>query len=620
MRWGIWLTSGLTFGLMASGCDDGAGGEPPDVDAARVADQGPTDAAPPIDACRACDGGLRLVDFGPPPDAAVDQGPQPLRPIDEGCSDIYAQDKLPVFYVDIAPEEWAAIQDEFANWEAREAMGLPIKPYHPVERFRYEGEVILDAQIRLKANNRFSWRPPKMQFVINFRKEDRSKRFHGLRKLNLDAPWYDPTLLRERMALSFLREAGLPASCANNAVLFVNNEFYGLYTNKEHVDKEFLERNFDDPEGDLWKYGWEIRTNEDEATPERRDAIWGTQTIEAFGQYVERDQAVRVWAAEAMLPHHDGYVCCNHNFYLYDHPTRGFQFVLHDLDIAFQGFDMTNPTLNLHRTGHRRADHFGLAMADPAWRLAFARAVDALRPLYDPDEFERRLDAWVEQTAVAYASDPNLPFERDDRRPALAKMRAFFAPRRAYIDRFTDQALACERGEPGRDRDGDGVDECSDCDDLNQQIAPGNADGCNARDDDCDGRVDEDQVCADCTVVEGAARYALCAAPQAWFDGHSTCARQGGTFAIPLDDADRLLLAEAAGMEHADRWWIGANDGSEEARWVDAAGQQIMAPPFAEGQPNGGDDQNCATLDPARGGAWADEDCLAPLPVICRLP
>ncbi|MGK0360288.1 MAG: hypothetical protein ACI9U2_002601 [Bradymonadia bacterium] len=615
MRW--WLSIALLFGL---GCDDGAGGDPsPD---ALQDDMAVMDAALERDACTtACDGGIRLVDFGeppPPPDAMVEQ---PLRPIDEGCSDLYSQDILPVYYVDIDPEEWAAIQDEFANWQAREAMGLPIKPYHPVARFRYEGEVVLDAQIRLKANNRFSWVPPKMQFVINFRKEDRSKRFHGQRKLNLDAPWYDPTLLRERVALSFLREAGLPAACANNAVLFVNNAFYGLYTNKEHVDKEFLERNFDDPEGDLWKYGWEIRTNSQTATPERRDALWGSSTIEDFGQLVDREQTVKAWAAESMLPHHDGYVCCNHNFYVYDHPSRGFQFVLHDLDIAYQGFDMTNPTLNLHRTGQRRADHFGLAMADPEWRQDFARAVEEMRELYDPVEFERRLDTWTAQTAVAFASDPNLPFEREDRRPALAKMRAFFAPRRAYIDAFTEQALACDRGDPGRDRDGDGVDECSDCDDLNRQIRPGNPDACNEQDDDCDGRVDEDQVCADCAVVEGeTARYALCAAPQAWFDGHRTCARQGGIYAIPLDDADRMLLAEAAGMLLNDRWWIGANDGSEEERWSNREGVQIEAPPFAEGQPNGGDDQNCATLDPSRGGAWADEDCLSALPVICQLP
>ena len=42
------------------------------------------------------------------------------------------RDVMPVFEVEIADAEWAALQDEFANWEIREQQGLPLKPYHPI--------------------------------------------------------------------------------------------------------------------------------------------------------------------------------------------------------------------------------------------------------------------------------------------------------------------------------------------------------------------------------------------------------------------------------------------------------------------------------------------------------
>ncbi len=297
----------LLYVFAAAGCDDddGVSEAEPSSDAAVTSD-GTSGTSP--DACLECPDGRVLViaDFGTRD--AADAAPEPeLRPIDDGCSDLYSQEILPRFYVEIEDAEWAAIQDEFAHPRERESAGLPLKPYHPVRAFRYEDEVLEDTMIRLKGNPHFSWRPPKMQFVISFRQYDRSGRFHGLRKLNLDAPWYDRTLIRERVALSFLREAGMPASCANNALLFVNGQFYGLYVNKEHVDKEFLERNFDDPEGNLYMYGFELKTNEREADVARKDALWATQTIQEFESFVDRAQVVMEWAAEAMLPHVDDF-------------------------------------------------------------------------------------------------------------------------------------------------------------------------------------------------------------------------------------------------------------------------------------------------------------------------
>ena len=606
--------------LAASGCDDD-GGAP-----AAQAEAGPdaalvADGASP-DACPGCPDGrvIRAADFGAPGER--DAAPAPtLRPVDDGCSDLYSQDVLPRFYVEIEDAEWAAIQDEFAHPREREAAGLPLKPYHPVRAFRYEDEVLEDTMIRLKGNPHFSWRPPKMQFVISFREYDRSRRFHGLRKLNLDAPWYDRTLIRERVALSFLREAGMPASCANNALVFVNGEFYGLYVNKEHVDKEFLERNFDDPEGNLYKYGFELKTNEAEADVARKDALWATQTIQEFEAFVDRAQVVLEWAAEAMLPHFDGYWCCNHNYYVYDHPGRGFLFVPHDMDITFDSVPLGHSRPQ-HPLVHppRAARHFGLAMAEPSWREDFVLAVEAMLHAYDPGELERRVDFYARQTADAFDADPNLPFEREERRAARQSLRDYFAPRRAYLDEFVNKALACQRGEPGGDLDGDGVDACEDCDDLNRQVRPGAHDTCNERDDDCDGRVDEAETCADCEeqVIAGI-RYALCPAPQAWVDGPAACARQGGRYAVPVDLETLAALATAVAPLDDGPWWVGANDGGAEDRWVDRQAL-VVDPPWAEGQPNGHRGQNCATIDPGRDGLWADESCLRPLPIVCELP
>jgi hypothetical protein len=609
----------LIFAVCLVACGGGGGGGAGDApeDAAR-------DAAPPArDACPTCLDAyvLHRADAAPGRDAAPE--PPPLRDVDQGCSDLFSQVILPTFEIEIDPQEWAALQDDFAHPGDREAMGLPPKPYHPLRKFRYGDEVVNDAMIRLKGNPYFSWVPPKMQFVISFKEVNPKGRFHGLRKLSLDAPWYDRTLLRERLALSFLREAGLPASCANNARLIVNGEYYGLYVNKEQVDKEFLERNFADPEGNLYKYGFELKTNEDEADVARRDALVAAADLPAFEALVDRSQAVAAWAGEAMLPDPDGYWCCNHNFYLYDQPGGGFAWIPYDLDIAFNSEPVAPqpPAVGPIEFSGGQPAQFVLAMADAGWRADFAAAVARMLPAYDPDEFNRRLDAWDAQIGDAFFADPNLPFATAEHGRALQALRAYFRPRREYLEQWVDEQLACQRGEAGRDRDGDGVGACADCGDLDRNVHPGAHDACNQRDDDCDGRIDEDETCADCVpVTVGEAQFSLCAAPETWFDAHGTCARAGGALAVPLDEAARTALAQAAEPLAMEGWWIGANDGGAENHWVDPDGHAIDAPPWGAGRPNGARDQNCAVLEPGEGGAWNDEDCTDLHPVVCALP
>jgi hypothetical protein len=114
-----------------------------------------------------------------------------------GCPDLFAEDRLPTYRVEISPAEWAKLEDEFLHREAREAAGLDPNPWHPVV-FRHEDEVVDTAMIRLKGQS--SWDlavaldpDPKMQFVLSFNELDKRGRFHGLRKIVLDMPRNDRT-------------------------------------------------------------------------------------------------------------------------------------------------------------------------------------------------------------------------------------------------------------------------------------------------------------------------------------------------------------------------------------------------------------------------------------------
>jgi hypothetical protein len=63
----------------------------------------------------------------------------------------------------------------------------------------------------------------------------------------------DPTFIAERLSYLVYRSAKLPAPRANSALLYVNGQPYGVYTNLETEDKTFLRRWFPSADGNLYE-------------------------------------------------------------------------------------------------------------------------------------------------------------------------------------------------------------------------------------------------------------------------------------------------------------------------------------------------------------------------------
>jgi len=342
------------------------------------------------------------------------------------CADLYDPEIVPTFELEIEPEEWTALEADCASY---------VKQYRPIV-FRY-GDEAQDAMIRLKGN--WSWICEKMQFVVSFNEVDPDARFHGLRKIVLDAPWYDPTLLHERMAMDVLSRVGVPYSCVNNARLNVNGEYYGAYANVERIDHEYLERHFAEHDGNLYEGGWELKTNEDTADTSDRDAFWAATDIDALDAIVDLDEAVAAWAGEAMLPDPDSYWAgVEINFYLYDYPGRGFLFLPYDADISFAEniwpeAAYADPITYQHPEWLREVQ-YQVALSDPFWCEAFVDALVAAREAHDVGLMQGKLDTWSAQIQDAVAEDPNKTFSTGEHTTAVAALRDFFETRADFVD------------------------------------------------------------------------------------------------------------------------------------------------------------------------------------------
>ncbi len=485
------------------------------------------------------------------------------------CPDIYDQDIIPTFEVEIAPEVWDQIVYEYQHWRELEDQGLPIKNYYPLRSFRYGDEVIYDAMIRLKGSPESSWDSPKMQFKISFNEVDPKHRFRGLRKLNLDAPDKDPTMLRERLGMALFRDLGIPAACVNHARLVINGEYYGLFVNIENVDKEFLQRNFGkDDEGNLYKYD-RLETNEEEGDTSDLDQFMNDPDISTLEDIVDLEEAILEWATEAVIPHMDGFFVGGINYYLYNHPKRGFIFIPHDVDYSFEVGDF-NADLITYEVGWGlgKPKQFLTVISDPEWYLRYLDAVETALDAYDVETMRARLDVWAQQIADAIDEDPNKNFTTEEHIEQVQVLRKFIEDRAYFVALWLD----CKRGE------------------------------------------------GDYEIVDwGEHRFCFWHTQCSWENALDFCESMGGSLAVPTDEDEQNFLVDRAFEMLADNWWIGANDIENEGVWTSPDGVELTYLPWADGQPNGDETQNCVVIDEHLEGFWNDKYCQEVYPSICRL-
>lgn len=453
-----------------------------------------------------CDGrvhGLLLAPDGDGQGGEPDGGPSfGARP----CADVFDPDVLVSVHLELDDDDLAALEADFRYpLEVYEETGdwpldMP-STYHPVDELRIGDEVITDAKVRLKGST--SWRyallldgeRAKMQFILSFNETDANGRFQGLRKVELDMPRNDPTMLRQRLGLSFLRDdLGVPAQCASSARVHLNGEYYGLYAALERADKEFLGRNFGTyDDGDLWEGGYHVTVNEDTVDRARRDQLFAATEIDEMVPMTDMDASLLTWAGEAVMPDGDGYYGGGHNYYLYDHPTRGFIWLPHDLDAAFTYVDHDVDPIYWARDT-QPARHYRLVMDAPRWLAHYEETLcRTVHAAYDPVALRARVLAWAEQIEAAAAEDPRFRYTPAEWREAIDELADRPAERKAFIEDWCD---CRERGGP--DRDGDGAPFCRDVADDDPDVHPGAAERCGddpdagePLDDDCDGLIDE---------------------------------------------------------------------------------------------------------------------------------
>jgi len=289
------------------------------------------------------------------------------------------------------------------------------KAYALATNFELDGEKVENIGIRSRGN--FSLTNYKRQFKISFDCTSPytnnqpgqfftmpagtgSRRFHGVKKINLRASHNDPTIIREKIASYICQKAGAVAPRVGFAKLYINNEYWGLYLITEQIDKTFLSLRFAEKGGNLYKgiggavfsptfvNNFELKNNGKAAGDTSGLTTFFTDLASATTQseleaLVDMDNVINYLAAAVLIGHWDSFAWNPNNDYLYTHSDGKFRIINWDMDNTFGsgngwGFDMRYAQYDKITTSGNWPLLFAKIMAVPALKTAYKNKVKSL--------------------------------------------------------------------------------------------------------------------------------------------------------------------------------------------------------------------------------------------------
>ena len=237
------------------------------------------------------------------------------------------------------------------------------------------------AGIRYKGNSTFCLPNdngnPKVPFNIDMNYWISGQKLLGYKKLKLANAWMDPTFAKDFIASRIYRNF-LPSGEANLTKLHVQGNYLGVYVNTESINKQFLNKHFNEKSGSLFKcdpsgmfcdstgapqggipnlrwlgddstdYYDDYTIKSDHGWDDLLDLIYTLNyNFNEIDSVLNVDRVLWAFAVNAVISNLDtynGYYI--HNYYLYQTGDGLFQMIPWDLDNSFLGaiLGFTNPT------------------------------------------------------------------------------------------------------------------------------------------------------------------------------------------------------------------------------------------------------------------------------------
>jgi len=486
--------------------------------------------------------------------------------------------------------------------------------------FEYEGVVYGGVGVRLKGNHSFQPLDEKPSWKIKFNKFQPGNRFLGLEALTLNSMVIDSSMLREWISYRIFRELGVPAPRVGFTEVWFNDEPYGLYLVLEPYDDEFLERVYDDPNGNLYESEQSSDVHKDIELWDQDEGDDETRAdLATLAELVLRDDNSVFYGPEAVIDmpkflnfligetivgHFDGHLN-GHNFYIYHEPTRD--------QWSYQPWSLDQALVRRVGPYEQKGHLAAKCLHDTQCLIDYIQTSQVALNTLGGMGLEEEVEAVIALTDEAMRADERKPYSNESVESGRDRSLNYINGRVEDLE----PPLACLVNGAEPDDDNDGYGPCfEDCDDDDPALNPGADELCDGIDNDCSGYADDVTSCECPSVESGGRTFYLCHNKIRWTDARAFCEEQGHTLA-KFDNAEQMAeVWEAATEIVGGRWAIGLNDRDVEETYVWADETEPGFSAWADGQPAHQLDWfDCVMMQ--GDGQWYECNCIEQGAFIC---
>ena len=454
-----------------------------------------------------------------------------------------------------------------------------------------DGSVVIEnVGVRLKGTDTLRTLDEKPSFKLKFNEFEAGQRYLGVEGLTLNNMEADPSMLREWFGYEMFRQFGAPGPRTGYATVEVNGEPYGLYLNIEPYGDDFLERNFDDPSGNLYEADngddvqrdvttWDQDEGQDTSLDDLRrlkEAMAGEVDGYFYGENapIATDEFFAFVAAEAFVGQFDGYQS-PHNYFIYHEPALDRWFFLPwNLDQAF--YRSTSAYFGAGYLARACIDSSERCLLDYTARtLAEAGAANAA-------DLPGLLAATRERIDWAARGDVRKTHSQASQEASADQLSHWLQARLPAFEAEVD----CLVDGKEVDADGDGWGTCThDCNDADPGVHFSAAEACDEVDNDCSGFVDDVPACACPSEVIDGVEFFFCTHVIKWFQAREFCEIQGHQLAKLDTPEQNEKVWQVAQSRRPGSWAIGLNDGETEGEFRYLDGSEPSFTDWADGEP-----------------------------------
>jgi CotH kinase protein len=334
--------------------------------------------------------------------------------------------------------------------------------------------VVNNVELKLKGKpgGSFQGLGGKAAFKLKFKK---AEPLFGIRKLTLNNMTQDPSQIHEALAYTAFRGAGVPASRAGYAFVYLNGVNYGLHVNLESLDTISLPKIFGSPFDSLTQhlyeaneYGadfypgkesmFEVDEGDDEDISDLTELIAavdgsGVDPLSTdLGDRVDLAEMTRMWGVEKYIGHWDGYAGAGipgeegfnvhrpNNYYLYSDASGRFQMLPWGADQTWGPKQGSSEPVEFDEQDGRL---FDLCLDDDSCSGQFVGQVESVREALIPLCLGGRAEAMAKMLAPWQAMEvaPRKPHNSSQIAAAVKATREFISSRPAEAVGFTGAKL-----------------------------------------------------------------------------------------------------------------------------------------------------------------------------------